>query len=58
MVKLAICVVTGRIPTRMNALLAEAAVPCGIIAIMEEINVEFESARVGLIISTNDVVNR
>jgi len=58
MVNLAIYVVTGRMPTRMNVLLAEAVVPCGIIAILEQINGEFESAGVGLIISTNGIVNR
>ena len=44
MVKLAIYVVTGRMPARMNVLLAEAVIPYDIIAFPEEINAEFESA--------------
>ena len=41
----------------MNVLLAEAGVPYDLIADMDEINAEFETADVALIIGANDVVN-
>jgi len=49
--------VAGRMPGHMNVLLAEANVPYEVLKEMDEVNPQFKTTDVALVVGANDVVN-